>query len=344
MIKIGINGFGRIGRALTRIAAASPDVKLTVINEIDPLIDNHAYLLNYDTIYGKFSKEVKVKSKDTLLIDGNEVKFYCREDISAVPWHMHGVDVVIDATGIHKNVLRSRKLLRKGVKKVVITHSPEEVDLTVILGANEQKYDPDRHHIISSSICDATAVAPVLKAIDSDFGMKNSFFTTLHPWLSYQNVLDGSLESVSNPGHYWRDYGLGRSSVGNLITKDTTAAMATVKVLPHLRNKIEAISFRIPTSIVASSDITMWVKKAVSIREINARFEKLSLLYPRIFGYVDDHLVSSDYLGTEKSVFLDARWTRVLAKKIVKLVIWYDNEWGYSSRVLDIVRFITNGG
>ncbi|MDP2923772.1 MAG: glyceraldehyde 3-phosphate dehydrogenase NAD-binding domain-containing protein [Candidatus Omnitrophota bacterium] len=343
MIRVGINGFGRIGRALTRIISDSPDIKLAAINEIDPLIDNHAYLFSYYSIYGRFKRKVEVKSSSNLLIDGKEVKFYSQEDISVVPWHRHDVDVVIDATGIHKNVLRSRRLLVRGIKKVVITHSPEEVDLTIILGANEEKYNSSKHHIISSSICDATAVAPVLKVLDKKFKIKNCFFTTLHPWLSYQNVLDGSLESVSSPGHYWRDYGLGRSGVGNLIPKDTTAAYATIKVLPRLKNKIEAISFRIPTHIVASSDITAIVKKKTTIQKVNSLFNQLSLSQPKTFGFVNDHLVSLDYLSSEKSTFVDARWTRVLAKNIIKLVIWYDNEWGYSSRVLDIVRFILKG-
>lgn len=340
MIRAGINGFGRIGRVLTRIILGLADIELVAINEKDPLIDNHAYLLSYDSIYGRLRNKVEVKDNTKLLIDDKEVKFYSYEDISLVPWHKHDIDVVIDATGTHSNVLKSRKLLSGGIKKVVITHSPKEVDLTIVLGANEQSYKPLKHHIISSSICDATAIAPVLNALDKNFKIKNCFFTTLHPLLSYQNVLDGSLGSVSSPGHYWKDYGLGRSSIGNLIPKDTTAANAAVKVLPRFRDKIEAISFRIPTQIVASSDITAFVKKNASKEEINKVFCALADSRPDIFGFVNDHLVSIDYLGSQRSVFVDARWTKVLAKNIVKLVIWYDNEWGYSSKVLDIVRFI----
>ena len=340
MIRVGINGFGRIGRALARIILAEGDLELRAINEKDPLIDNHAYLLKYDSIYGKFKGDVKVKESHTLKINAQSVRFYSQEDISSVPWHKHDLDVVIDATGRHKNVLGAASLIKKGIRKVVVTHSPQEVDFTIVLGANEAEYDPKKHNVISSSICDATAIAPVLKALDSQCKIESCFITTLHPWLSYQNVLDGSLESVSSPGHYWKDYGLGRSSVGNLIPKDTTAARATIKVLPALDKKIDAMSYRIPTSIIASSDITTFVSDATSRKKINHFFSVLSKKQPKVFGFVNDHLVSLDYLGSEKSAFIDARWTKVLGRHNVKLVIWYDNEWGYSSKVLDIVRYI----
>lgn len=340
MIRVGINGFGRIGRALARIIYNHDDIMLVAINDIDPLIDNHAYLLKYDSIYGRFNKPVEIKGKSKLIINNGEVRFYAKNNISQVPWHENDLDVVIDSSGTESNVLQARKILNAKLRKVVITHSSDKVDSTIVLGANECAYNANKHHVVSSSICDATAIAPVLNVLNEHLGIKNCFVTTLHPWLSYQNVLDGSLVSVSSPGHYWQDYGLGRSSVGNLIPKDTTAAKATIKVLPVMEGKLDAMSFRTPTHIVASSDITVFVKRKTSKEEVNSIFKDVSDKNPRIFGFVNDHLVSLDYLAGEKSAFIDGRWTKVMSGSIIKVVIWYDNEWGYSSRVLDIVRFI----
>jgi glyceraldehyde 3-phosphate dehydrogenase len=241
-------------------------------------------------------------------------------------------------------VLRAREICPEKVRKVVITHSPDSgVDATLIQGANEGSYVKDHHHVISASICDAVAVAPILNELDKFCGLNNCFFTTLHPCLSYQNVLDGTLRSVSSPGNYWRDYGLGRSMIGNLIPKETTAAKATLKVLPQLRGRVAAMSYRIPTQIVTSSDITAVTNRKVVATEINELFSGLAVTNPQVFGVSNDHMVSLDYLGTEKSVFIDTRWTMVAGDNMLKLVVWYDNEHGYSSKVLDLVEMVISG-
>ncbi len=342
MIKIGLNGFGRIGRAITRILSDSKAMRLTVVNELDRDIENLGYLIKYDSIYGKFQKSVKThKSKNLIQIGKNKIKFFSKKKINEVDWKKFGINLVIDATGIKQNVINSKKILSKQLSKVIITHSPDKiVDNTIIIGANEETYDHKKQNIISSSICDASALAPVLYELDKNFGISKGFITTLHPRLSYQNLMDGSLKSVSNPGHNWKDYSLGRDSISNLIPKNTTAVKAVVKCVKNLKNKLEGISFRIPTSIVCASDLTIELKRNISERKISELFIKLSKKKSNIFGFQKENLVSLDHLGTSKSVIIDGNFVKILEKKLLKMVIWYDNEWGYSNRVVDISNLV----
>ena len=250
---------------------------------------------------------------------------------------------MIDATGVKENVIVAHRLIKRGIPKVIITHSPEEVDFTMVMGVNEDKYNPNKHHVISSSICDVSAIAPVLLEINRLWKIENCFITTLHPWLSYQNLLDGPVSSISSPGHFWKDYALGRSSILSLIPKDTTAGTATLKVLSELNGKLDAISFRVPTNIVSASDITILVENSVSANDINSHFRKMSLEKEDIFELQEESLVSIDHRGTTKSAIIDAQRTKVLNGKMIKMIIWYDNEWGYSSKVVDIARLIAGG-
>lgn len=342
MIRIGLNGFGRIGRIIARIVLQSKDCQLKVINELDPDLKNLAYLLKYDSIYGLFSKNITTEEqKNTLIYDNQTIPVYSFDKIEMVPWEKYDIDVVIDATGVKENVLAAHNLVKHEIPKVIITHSPDEVDMTMILGVNECKYDHDKHHVISSSICDASAIAPILFEINKQWEIENCFVTTLHPWLSYQNLLDGPVSSISSPGHFWKDYSLGRSSIMNLIPKDTTAGCATLKVLPELEGKLDAISFRVPTQIVSASDLTILVKNRISVDELNSHFQKMSHEKEDIFELQKDSLVSIDHRGTTKSAIIDAKRSKVLNGKMIKMIVWYDNEWGYSSKVIDIARLIT---
>jgi glyceraldehyde 3-phosphate dehydrogenase len=343
MIKVGLNGFGRIGRAITRIAEERDDLQIIVVNEIDPDIENSAYLFKYDSIYGRFRGTVKANTESkSLAINNHEIKFIHEVHGLDVNWGNYNIDVLIDATGIQENVIAAKQIVKRGVPKVVITHSPDDVDLTVILGVNEDDYNHEKHDVVSSSICDASAIAPILSEIDKKWGVENCFVTTLHPWLSYQNLLDGSMKSISSPGHFWKEYSLGRSSVMSLIPKDTTASKAALRVLPQLKGKLDAISFRVPTSMVSGSDITIMVTEDTSIEEISAHFKKMSMNANNVFEFMEESLVSIDYLGTNKSATIDALRLKVLNKRMIKMVVWYDNEWGYSNRVLDIVKLVNN--
>tara|TARA_B100000401_G_C52792186_1_gene713988 strand:- start:522 stop:1568 length:1047 start_codon:yes stop_codon:yes gene_type:complete len=342
MIRVGINGFGRIGRAITKIISKSKNIKISVINEIDENIGNLYYLLKYDSIYGKFNQKVKVDSdKQTIFIANNKIKIFSKKNIDEVNWKKFGVDVVIDATGVEKNVINAKKIINKKLSKVIITHSPNKyIDNTLILGANENSYSYKKHNIISSSICDASAIGPVLSELEKKFGIERGFITTLHPRLSYQNVLDGSLKSVSNPGHNWKNYSLGRDSISNLIPKNTTAVKAVTKCLKKLDNKLSGLSFRVPTAIVCASDLTIQLKTKIVKKDIFNHFKNLAKSKSKIFGFQEESLVSLDHLGTSKSVIVDANFINLLDSNLLKMVIWYDNEWGYSNRVVDIAKFV----
>jgi glyceraldehyde 3-phosphate dehydrogenase len=341
LIKIGLNGFGRIGRAITRIVEQCEDCEIVVINEIDPDIENSVYLLKYDSTYGRFKGKVEANDQ-SMIINGRHVNIHFERLGIDVPWEKYGIDVLIDATGIRENVEAAHAIVERGVPKVVITHSPRQnIDLTIIKGVNEKDYDPLVHHVVSSSICDASAVTPVLFEIDNKWGIENAFVTTLHPWLSYQNLVDGSVKSISSPGHYWKDYSLGRNSTLSLIPKDTTAAAAAIRVCPQLEGKMDAISFRVPTSIVSGSDLTIQLSQDASLEEVKEHFKLLGDRGDDVFEYQTDHLVSIDHLGTNKSAVIDGNNLKVLNNRMIKMVLWYDNEWGYSNRVVDIAQMIT---
>ena len=342
MIRIGLNGFGRIGRAITRIIEQCTDCEIVVINEIDPDIKNSAYLLKYDSTYARFHGTVDAHD-DKLVINGHDVQMHFERCADRVPWEKNNIDVLIDATGISENVVAAHDLVKRGIPKVVITHSPRQnIDLTIILGVNEEEYNPQKHHVVSSSICDASAITPVLYEIDNKWCIENSFVTTLHPWLSYQNLVDGSVKSISSPGHFWQDYSLGRNSVMSLIPKDTTAGEAAIRVAPQLTGKLDAISFRVPTSIVSASDMTIQVGRDITLDELRRHFKDLAATKSRIYEYQEEYLVSIDHRGTTKSAVIDANRIKVLNNRMVKVVVWYDNEWGYSNRVVDIARMIIN--
>jgi len=343
MIRIGINGFGRIGRALTRILLNSPDIQLVVINELDNDVANLAYLLKYDTLYGRLGADVVVDN-NSLMINGKFIPVFSAEKITDVEWRKYDLDVLIEASGVGVNVRLAHELIsKKDVPKVVVTNASSNVDKTIIIGVNESEYESPNHHVISSSICDANAVAPLLNLVDKNWGIEAVFLTTLHPWLSYQNLLDGPVSSILSPGHSWGDYSLGRASASNLIPKDTTAGVATSVVLPHLKGVIEALSFRVPTHIVSASDLAIKLKKSTTISEVNSCFEETAKKHPHVFCLEKEALVSSDYTGAQQSCIVDARRTRVIDGTFLKMVAWYDNEWGYSNRVLDVARLVTRG-
>lgn len=338
-IKIGINGFGRIGRALARINLKYNLYDIVAINELDPDINNLAYLLKYDTTYGKLANN-KIDIDDKfLIIDNQRIRVYHDDSIENVDWNKHQVEVVIDSSGVKKNVLNSRKVIKENVKKVIITHSPSEgTDFTYMKGVNEKLYDKNNHSLISASICDANAVGPFFKLIDDAFGIETGDVTTLHPWLSYQNLLDGSLKSVSNPTHYWTDYALGRSSIGNLIPKDTTLIKALKMIFPQIDNIVSASSFRVPTSIVASAVGVFLLKRDTTINQIYSVIDDYIKNYKDVLQLDDRSLVSIDYLSNEYAAVIDKRWLYLNKGKLLKFVLWYDNEWGYAYRVYNTIK------
>ena len=332
--KIGINGFGRIGRITARVNALHDDFELAVINDINPYIENMAYLFKYDSTYGKYKDEV-TSTKNEININGNSARYYSYHNINEVPWEKHGVELVIDATGVTENVFGAKELTKKQDIKALITHSSSDSDIEIIMGINDEKLNSN-HKVVSNSICDANAIAHVLKWIHDEYEIASGSVTTLHPWLSYQNLVDGISISQSTPGVVWNDYALGRASTDSIIPKNTTAVTALEKVLPELDNKIMSFSYRIPTDIVASSDITLQTRKTPSSEEfvdfIKSKISKSSYVRANY-----ESLVSLDYEQEEYSAVLDMQWLKV-ENGMIKIILWYDNEWGYSCRVLDLVK------
>tara|TARA_Y100001970_G_C14255019_1_gene874638 strand:+ start:2291 stop:3313 length:1023 start_codon:yes stop_codon:yes gene_type:complete len=337
MIRVGINGFGRIGRAVFRNLIEYEDIEIIQINDIDPNIENLAYLLKYDTHFGRFKSKVNIEG-DHFKVDGKSILISSGEFIDKVKWKKV-IDIIIDSSGVSYNINGCKKMINDGlIQKSIITHSPENVDATIIIGANEDQYDKNIHHVVSSSICDAVAVSPILSYLDHLVDVEHCMFTTLHPWLGYQNLLDGSLNSVSNPGHFWTDYALGRNSTENLIPKQTTAAKAVKKVLPEFKNRLDAISFRVPTAVVSCSDLTISFKKNIKVDQLVEYLKQFSR-DNQFIHFNHESLVSSDYKGTKYASIIDGQWLNI-NNKLLKVILWYDNEYGYASRVCELTKFI----
>lgn len=271
MINIGINGFGRIGRAITKILLDNPDFKVAEVNDIDQDINNHAYLLKYDSIYGKLDRKIAGNTQEKkLFIDKSPIQFHAFQSTLDIPWDKE-TQIVIDATGIKDNALNSSKLIsNSNIEKVLITSAPNEgTDFTLIFGVNDNEYQPKNHHVISTATCDAIAVAPIVTALKSVFGIEHGYITTLHPWLSYQNLMDGTLRSVSNPSHSWNDYALGRAANRSLIPKQTTLIDIISQSDKKLVKGLDAISFRVPTEIVSAADISLNLLSRISTKELS---------------------------------------------------------------------------
>ena len=336
---VGINGFGRIGRAVFRKVLESRDFDVVVINDINPDNNNIAYQLKYDSLYGILKQDIK-SNQTGRVVNGKKILIYHENNIDEVPWDLHGITRVIDASGVHENVVKARNLKNK-VRQVILTHSPEEklVDKSVIVGINEDDIDVKKDFVISNSICDANAFGPVMNVLNQEFGVEHGFITTLHPWLQYQNLLDGPSPSFSYPGHIYSNYIFGRASTFSLLPKPTTTVEAACKVLKFLKGKFDSFSYRVPTATVSSSDISVKLGKKTTVDEIRSLFENAAKKQKfNIFYNNYDPLVSIDFKGSEYSAIIDQRWTTINSGNYLKLILWYDNEWGYSCRVIDLIN------
>ena len=341
-IRVGINGFGRIGRSIFRINHSKKDFHIVAINDINPDIKNMAYLLKYDTIHRKLHSHVDT-SNDDIIVGREFIRVYHKENISDVPWDDHDIDIVVDSCGIKSNIPLMIK--DKGsVKNFVVTNAPSGYDQvkSIIFGVNEDECNPSENKIFSSSICDTIALAPLIKLITNISSIESGYLITLHPWLSYQNLLDGPSVSWSQPGDVFSHYTLGRASTENLIPKSTSAITAAEHVFPGLSKKIQSFSYRTPTKIVSSAVLTLLLSDSVSKKQLRDAFSE----YQKKQKYDVIHnsnqpLTSLDYSGESYSTIIDQRWTKVLNGRHIKIVYWYDNEWGYSSRVIDLINKIS---
>lgn len=328
--KIGINGFGRIGRMVFRKAISDPTIEVVAINASYPA-ETLAHLIKYDTIHGTISDDIQVKD-NAIIVNGKETKLLSDRDPSKLPWGELGVEVVVEATGKFRDKEGAGKHIAAGAKKVVITAPGKDEDVTIVMGVNEQDFDSDKHTIISNASCTTNCLAPVAKVLDEAFGIEYGMMTTIHSYTNDQKNLD-------NPH---KDLRRARACAQAIIPTTTGAAKAVGKVLPHLQGKLNGLSLRVPTPNVSIVDLVVNLKKSVTMDEVNRVLKEASEgPMGKYIEYTEAPLVSSDFNGNEHSSIVDGLSTMVMSDKQVKVLIWYDNEWGYSCRVLDLVKLVS---
>jgi glyceraldehyde 3-phosphate dehydrogenase len=333
--RIGINGFGRIGRLVLR---ANEDrnagkVEVAAVNDLTDAKTN-AHLLKYDTNYGRFPGTVEAKDND-LVVNGRNIKVFSERDPAQIPWGEMGVDLVIESTGIFTNADQASGHLKGGAKKVIISAPASGEDLTIVLGVNNELYDADKHHIISNASCTTNCFATMVKVLHDAFGVEHGLMSTIHSYTNDQAILDqrhGDLRRA-------------RAAAENIIPTSTGAARAVGLVLPELNGKLNGVAFRVPTSTGSITDFTAQVSRDVTAEEINEAYKKASEGSMKgILEYNDEPLVSSDYKGNSHSCIIDGLSTMVMADRMVKVMGWYDNEWGYSCRTTDLAALIAEKG
>jgi glyceraldehyde 3-phosphate dehydrogenase len=348
MIKIGINGFGRIGRLVFRAICdqglLGKEIDVVAVNDLVPA-DNLAYLVKYDSTQGKAKEEVYSKKSspdvaedDVLVVDGHEIKCLAvREGPAALPWKELGVDIVIESTGLFTEAEKAAGHLKAGAKKVIISAPGKNEDITVVMGVNHEKYDAEKHNIISNASCTTNCLAPVVHVLLKEgFGIEEGLMTTIHSYTATQKTVDGPSK---------KDWKGGRAAAQNIIPSTTGAARAAALVCPEVKGKLTGMSFRVPTATVSVVDLTVKTVKETSYAEISAAMKKASQTYLKgILDYTEDEVVSSDFIHCQASSIFDHGSGIELNKRFFKLVSWYDNEWGYSCRVSDLVKYVIAKG
>jgi len=333
-VKVGINGFGRIGRNIFRAAVENRNIDFVAINDLPTPIESLAHLLKYDSILGELKVNVETK-EGMLIVNGKEIKVLSHKDPAEIPWKDLGVQVVIESTGVFRDKERAEKHIKAGAKKVIITAPAKDEDITIVLGVNEGSYNPSRHNIISNASCTTNCLAPVTKVLIENFGFKRGLMTTIHSYTNDQKVLD----------LVHKDLRRSRAAALSMIPTTTGAAKAVSLVLPQLKGKLDGLAIRVPTPNVSLVDLVCEVEKDTSKEEVNRALKQAAEgKLNRILEYCDKPLVSKDFNGNPNSSIVDAALTSVIDKRLVKVLSWYDNEWGYSCRVVDLVEYIANKG
>ena len=346
-VKVAINGFGRIGRlvyrALVEQGMVGKDIEVVAVGDIVPA-DNLAYLLKYDSIQGRFKGEVGSEKSapdktddDVLVVNGRKMKVVSAKSPAELPWKALGVELVIESTGLFTEVEKAKGHLAAGAKRVIITAPAKGDCLTVVMGVNENKYDPAKDHIISNASCTTNCLAPIVYVLLKEgFGVEEGLMTTIHSYTATQKTVDGPSK---------KDWKGGRTAAQNLIPSTTGAAKAVGLVLPEVKGKLTGMAFRVPTPTVSVVDLTVRTVKETSYAEISAAMKKASETYLKgILGYTEDEVVSSDFIHCDLSSIFDQGAGIELNKRFFKLVGWYDNEWGYSVRVGDLLKFMIGKG
>jgi glyceraldehyde 3-phosphate dehydrogenase len=333
-IKVGINGFGRIGRNVLRASLHDSNLEFVAVNDLtDP--KTLAHLLKYDSILGNLKNDITA-GPDSVSIDGKTIKVFKEKDPAALPWESVGAQVVVESTGRFTDAADAKKHMRGPVKKVIISAPAKNEDITVVLGVNHDKYDPAKHHIISNASCTTNCLAPIAKVVNDEFKIVSGTMTTIHSYTNDQVILDFP----------HKDMRRARAAAINMIPTTTGAAKALKLVLPELGGKLDGFSMRVPTPNVSVVDLVAWVEKKTTKEEVNAALKKASESGPLkgYLGYETDELVSSDFKGDSRSSIVDSPMTLVVGGNCVKVISWYDNEWGYSCRVRDLIGYLASKG
>ena len=333
-IKVGINGFGRIGRNVLRTALDDKNLEFVAVNDLtDP--KTLAHLLKYDSILGNLPHKISAAG-DSISIDGKSIKVFKEKDPAALPWDSVGAQVVIESTGRFTDANEAKKHLRGSVKKVIISAPAKNEDVTLVMGVNHDKYDPSKHHIISNASCTTNCLAPITKVVHDNFNIQSGTMTTIHSYTNDQVILDFP----------HKDLRRARAAAVSMIPTSTGAAKALKLVIPDMAGKLDGFAMRVPTPNVSVVDLVVFVEKKTTKDEVNAALKKASESGPLkgYLGYEESELVSIDYRGDARSSIVDAPMTLVVGGNCVKVISWYDNEWGYSCRVRDLINYLGNKG
>jgi glyceraldehyde 3-phosphate dehydrogenase len=332
-IKVGINGFGRIGRNIMRAAMAHDDIDIVAVNDLTDAA-TLAHLLKYDSILGNLRADIRAVS-DRITVDGDEFKVLAQKDPATLPWKDLGVDVVFESTGRFTTRDDAAKHIAGGAKRVVITAPAKKPDATFVLGVNHESYDPAKHQVISNASCTTNCLAPIAKVLHESFGITKGWMTTCHSYTNDQQLLDLP----------HKDLRRARAAALSIIPTTTGAATAVGEVLPALKGRLDGISLRVPTPNVSIIDLNVLIDRTATADEVNAQFKAASEgSLKGILEYVTAPLVSIDFRGNPHSAMLDVPYTKVMDGNFVKILAWYDNEWGYSSRCVDLIRYMAKKG
>ncbi|AXI27860.1 type I glyceraldehyde-3-phosphate dehydrogenase [Priestia megaterium] len=333
MVKVGINGFGRIGRNVFRAAMKNPEVEVVAVNDLTD-VDMLAHLLRYDSNHGALDAKVEA-AENNLIVDGKEIRVFAEREPGNLPWSNYGVEVVIESTGIFTQKEKAAAHLKGGAKKVIISAPAKNEDITIVMGVNEDQYDPSEHAIISNASCTTNCLAPYAKVLNDKFGIAKGLMTSIHSYTNDQRILD---LNHSDPRR-------ARAAALNIIPTTTGAAKAVTLVLPELEGKLNGMAMRVPSPNVSLTDLVAELERNVTLEEVNeALKEAAEGPLKGILNYNEEPLVSKDYNGDPASSTIDALSTMVIGENMVKVVSWYDNEWAYSNRVVDLTAYIASKG
>ncbi len=332
-VKVGINGFGRIGRNIFRTSLGDPDIDFVAVNDLTDT-KTLAHLLKYDSVLGNLDHEIS-STETGIAVEGEEFRVFSQRDPAAIDWESVGAEIVIESTGIFTKAEDAKKHLHGSVKKVIISAPAKNEDITIVLGVNEEQYDPKAHNIISNASCTTNCLAPVAKVVHEKFGIRSAQMTTIHSYTNDQQLLDLP----------HKDMRRARAAALSMIPTSTGAAKAVALVMPELKGKFDGISVRVPTPNVSLVDVVMDLEKETTAEEVNRAFKDAANEELRgILAYSEEPLVSIDFRGNPNSSIVDAEYTKVIGGRMLKVLSWYDNEWGYSCRVRDLIKYIASKG